>query len=171
MQKEILQFIKHSNYIESEYSQEALDDALIAWLYAFKHKDNLNLKVVLGIHQRLLKRVRPDIAGKIRTCDVWIGGRCKHFVSENLIIDELRIVLDNMKNGLENFKTKEQCAKACHLLFEDIHPFEDGNGRIGRIIMNIHRLNIGLPIKVIRGWGVEDNEHHSEQKNYYKWFK
>jgi len=51
--------------------------------------------------------------------------------------------------------------KSMHIQFEKIHPFIDGNGRIGRILMNWHRLKLGLPIKII----IE-----TEKYNYYKWF-
>ena len=53
--------------------------------------------------------------------------------------------------------------KDWHIQFEHIHPFEDGNGRVGRILMNLQLLNEGLPILVIH--------QGEEQKRYYKWFK
>ena len=53
--------------------------------------------------------------------------------------------------------------KMIHVIFEKIHPFRDGNGRVGRILYNIHRLLVGLPIHIIHE-GVE-------QMEYYKWFE
>jgi hypothetical protein len=53
--------------------------------------------------------------------------------------------------------------KKAHVAFETIHPFVDGNGRIGRILMNWQRLQEGLPILIIH--------EGPEQMEYYKWFK
>jgi len=52
--------------------------------------------------------------------------------------------------------------KLSHIEFENIHPFEDGNGRVGRILMNIQCLNAGLPLLVIHTG--------KEQQKYYTWF-
>jgi Fic family protein len=49
-----------------------------------------------------------------------------------------------------------------HIKFEEIHPFEDGNGRVGRILWNIQRLMLGLPLKIIHTG--------KEQFDYYKIF-
>jgi len=48
-----------------------------------------------------------------------------------------------------------------HITFEKIHPFIDGNGRIGRIFMNWQRKKAGLPILVIK---------EAEKQKYYDWF-
>ena len=58
-------------------------------------------------------------------------------------------------------KTAEEIKK-WHIMFEHIHPFEDGNGRTGRILMNIQRLKIGLPILII---------YEKHKFKYYDWFK
>jgi len=49
-----------------------------------------------------------------------------------------------------------------HIHFEKIHPFVDGNGRMGRILMNWQRVKVGLQPLII--WA-------SERQAYYAWFK
>jgi len=56
---------------------------------------------------------------------------------------------------------REEHIKANHVFFEHVHPFVDGNGRIGRMLMNWERIRAGLDILVIR----ED-----EKEKYYDWF-
>ena len=158
MNKEEIEFLRESNAIEREYSKEALDDATNAWIMAClnsKYLNKQNISYILGIHQRLLKRLNKEIAGKIRECPVTISGKTK-WNSKEEIIKELNILHKNIP------KTEEEI-KQWHIKFEEIHPFEDGNGRTGRILMNIQRLKIGLPLLIIH--------EGKEQMEYYKWFK
>lgn len=154
-------FIWESNAIESEYSHLAFRDAMRAWKYTERLKQ-IKLGNVKEIHRILMTRLRPDIAGKWRTCDVWIGGKLKNFRSVELIIH----MVINFCVSLSKVNHKEkpdEWAKHMHVLFENIHPFEDGNGRVGRILWQWHRLNMNLPIEIIHTG--------KEQTKYYKWFK
>lgn len=161
MKDEIVEFLQQSNYIEKELSDIALDDAILAWEFAYKNKDKINLDYVLEIHKLLMKRLRPDIAGKWRHCDVFIGGNRKIFISEALIKTDVqqKVLFEMLAKG--NFD-KECKVYVTHVRFEKIHPFEDGNGRVGRILWQIHRLKLNLPIKII----YEENKFA-----YYKWFQ
>lgn len=69
-------------------------------------------------------------------------------------------VVFNGKNEDTDFITK--LIKEQHIRFEKIHPFIDGNGRVGRMLMNWQRVKIGLDIVIV--W--EDNK-----QEYYQWFK
>lgn len=156
------EFLDESNKIEKEFSIEALEDAVKAWQWA--KKQEINLKTVLGIHKRLMKRLRPDIAGKLRDCDVWIGRDYKPFISEALIKEDLERLIRCM--NLPTYEMGEELENALreeHIVFEKIHPFEDGNGRVGRILYNLQRIRSGLPIHVIHTG--------KEQLEYYGWFR
>lgn len=162
MKKEIKEFLQESNRIEGEYSSVADHDAYEAWNYAFKNRGKINIAYILEIHRLLMRHLRPDIAGKIRDCDVYIGGQRKPFISESLIEGELlmRVCFEIIMRGALDKRKK---AKEVHIAFENIHPFQDGNGRVGRILYNIHRLKLGLLIYIIHSG--------EEQSEYYGWFR
>lgn len=157
-QKEI-EFLKESNAIEREYSEEALEDSKEAWEYAkIFLRRKIDIAMILTVHKFLMKRLDSRIAGKIRECDVWVGNR--------KCLDPKEIILSLQDWCLpETFPddTDDESIKQDHIQFEKIHPFEDGNGRTGRILMNIQRLKLGLPLLIIH--------EGKEQKEYYKWFK
>ncbi len=148
-----IEFLRQSNYIEMEYSDQALKDAKIAWNY-FSTQADFNMKTLLTCHRLLMQNLEHRIAGKIRQQDVWIGGCHKPFISNQLIEDDLRYLLTKINKGKIG-------PKEAHIQFEYIHPFLDGNGRTGRILYNSHRLKLGLPIHVI---------YEKDRYEYYKWF-
>ncbi len=158
--KEELEFLDNSNAIESEYSKEALEYAVKAWEYMKEINYYISMGCIMKVHSILMWLLRHDIAGKLRNCDVMIGGKRKVFVSEFLLKEQLRQLCIYIETSIEYQQDK---SKELHVDFEDIHPFEDGNGRVGRIIYNAHRLRLGLPIHVIH--------EGKEQMEYYKWFK
>lgn len=162
-----LEFLDHSNRIEGEYSKEALEDAILAWKYIKKCSCIITLDSILNCHYLLMNRLRSDIAGKWRDCDVWIGGKKKIFISESLIKDDVWFLCDRIQVSDEIkvlFDVPDEAkTRELHIRFEDIHPFEDGNGRTGRIVYNAHRLRLGLPIHIIH--------EGKEQQSYYRWFR
>lgn len=176
-EKMLEEFLRESNAIEREYSEEALQDAKQAWMCgAISFVDEpLSVDLILAIHRRLLKRLNPKIAGKIRDVPVMIGGevrsQSKSEIKEELIKwcdkwNKRTFVLPaSMKfSNTEYINGRyEEYVKKMHVSFEFIHPFEDGNGRTGRILMNLQRLKLGLPLLVIH--------EGKEQMEYYKWFR
>ncbi len=150
-----IEFLSESNKIEREYSKEALEDSKDAWRFAFKHKHMINMGFIKIVHQELMKNLDPTIAGNIRECKVWVGNR------ECLDYKKIDKALSNWIKTYSKLKKSTEIKEA-HIKFEEIHPFEDGNGRTGRILMNIQRLNAGLPLLIIH--------EGEEQMEYYKWF-
>ncbi len=158
--KEEIEFLRESNHIEGEYSKIALTDAKKSWIYGkifMAHGGKIDTVLIRRIHNVLMKRLNPRIAGNIREVDVQVGGRICIPWSE--IKEELRLLCNP---GIYPILS-ESLIKRWHIEFEKIHPFEDGNGRVGRIIMNLQRIKMGLPILIIH--------EGEEQYEYYKWFK
>jgi len=159
-------FLIESNAIEGEFAPSALDDTVKAWSWAKKQKNKIDLKFILGVHKRLMININSVIAGNIRKCPIYVGNRyeARECLKPEKIEKELDKLISKSKL-LSNYSKKiaEKRIKDWHIKFEKIHPFEDGNGRVGRIIMNIQRLVVGLPILIIH--------QGEEQREYYKWFK
>ena len=171
IESEIDEFLYESNAIEGEYSQKAFNDAKIAWDYAFRNMGAFTFHYILEIHKLLARNLRPDIAGRLRACDVWIGGERKPFITKLDLEDKVKIFVLDLNRYLREFDDgkiadfkecqMEEAAKRFHVYFEQIHPFQDFNGRTGRILMQIHRLRMDLSIKIIK-----EKDRHI----YYGWF-
>lgn len=170
MNKKEIEFLKESNAIEREYSEEALEDSKDAWILAKRNKGVIDIKFICKIHRQIMKTLNPEIAGKIRDKDVWVGSQSKGFrkcLDPKLIKEDLSILCTTYNTiskfiKKNEFDYKKMIIKNWHIEFEKIHPFFDGNGRTGRILMNIQRLQLGLPLLIIH--------EGLEQQKYYKWF-
>jgi fido (protein-threonine AMPylation protein) len=98
------------------------------------------------IHSILMRRELPD-AGKIRTVRVWVGLHLKPRPedAEKLMGQWKNSLQKDIRSGsLLTPEQKEKLAWHYHHWFEAIHPFRDGNGRTGRLILNNIRLLLGL---------------------------
>lgn len=164
MKPEVIEFLKHSNWIEGVYDPDALEDAMKAWTY-MEGTTMLTVGAILECHRVLMERLWPRIAGKFRNCNVRVGDyvaptfdQVKRLM-EQWLMNFSRV--ETVKLGAKVFPCELKIKKA-HVVFEKIHPFEDGNGRVGRIIMNWQRVREGLPVLVIR---------EEERQDYYRWFK
>lgn len=171
--KEELDFLRESNNIENEWDDMSLQDSILAWEY-IKTKKQLTKEDILKTH-KILMRTRDTIdneeRGSFRKVRVWVGDR--EGSSPQDIIRQMKIwtlranVTANLvrlpKDTDEEYKkVREDRIKTDHIVYEKIHPFIDGNGRTGRILMNWQRVRVGLPILIIKA---------SERQKYYEWFK
>jgi len=157
---EVSNFLEHSNAIEGVYSHAALKDARRAWAFGVRNfEKKWGVDLILGIHEELMKTIDPCIAGKLRDQSVRIGYEIKKFICYKLLYEEIEVLCDSYDI------TKKHTAKKIeqwHVKFEGIHPFLDGNGRTGRIIMNLQRMFSDLPLLTIH--------EGYEQFEYYKLF-
>lgn len=160
MDSKIKDFIIESNKIES-VGEEGYNDSLKAFNYIMQVSKPLTEKHILKTHKLLMKNLYPEIAGKFRECSVSVGGRvCPDFTE---IPARLKRFLENINASYQDLTgiQKENLTKSMHITFENIHPFIDGNGRVGRLILNWHRKQLGLPILIIE---------YNKRFDYYNWF-
>ncbi len=96
---------------------------------------------ITAIHRTLLSGVDDDIAGRIRTEQNWIGGRLNSPLDAEFVPpppEEVPILLGDLAAFVnrEDLPAVVQAAIA-HAQFETIHPFADGNGRVGRCLIHV----------------------------------
>lgn len=122
------EFLRESNAIENVHEQSALADAERAWEY-LANQDELTHQVVKHVHELLLQNRQPDIAGEYRNVHVRIGSDIPPHPSHvSDLMDDLLCRAPG--TGVE--------AISWHVDFEKIHPFADGNGRVGRLLYLWH---------------------------------
>lgn len=157
-------FIKNSNNIDKQYDKfnrlvpgqnpgEPMYEAqLRAWEVAKEvfSRDVIPVTYARDIHHALTFDIPPfdeyESAGKYRHQDVWIGGHLgeKPYLLKKMTEEVLYLsMVDYMKySDVNSQEEAEKIAFWIHNFYECIHPFIDGNGRSGRLILNavIHSL-------------------------------
>lgn len=108
-----------------------------------KQDKDLSEYDIKSIHNLVLAD-RPEDRGTFRRVNVRIAGALANPVQPYLIEPKIEELLNNYKVWSETMHIVERVA-IFHLQFESIHPFIDGNGRTGRLIMNLQLIKEGLP--------------------------
>ena len=119
----------------------------------------LSESVIKNIHALVLMN-RPEDKGVYRRIPVRIMGAFTEPVQPYLIEPKMAELLatDNERKGV--LHDIERVARF-HLEFEGIHPFIDGNGRTGRLLMNLELIKCGYP---------PINVKFADRKRYYDAF-
>lgn len=119
----------------------------------------LSESVIKNIHSLVLMN-RPEDKGVYRRIPVRIMGAFTEPVQPYLIEPKMTELLqsDNERKGA--IHDIERIARF-HLEFEGIHPFIDGNGRTGRLLMNLELIKCGFP---------PINVKFTDRKRYYDAF-
>lgn len=132
--------------------QKPLKDHLEAVGYkeAFQYVEELAKKDkplseydIKSIHNLVLAD-RPEDRGVFRRVNVRIAGALTNPVQPYLIEPKIGELLKNYQKWSKTMHIVE-CVANFHLQFESIHPFIDGNGRTGRLLMNLQLIKSGLP--------------------------
>jgi Fic family protein len=105
----------------------------------------LDLSLIKELHARLLRGVggQDKEPGALRTEDVYIGSRTLGFAGARFVpppMEHVPVLMDGLvqaMNGVSPYGSLVDSA-ILHYQFETIHPFEDGNGRLGRLLIPMH---------------------------------
>lgn len=97
------------------------------------------------IHNLVMRKISPTEAGRYRQLDVKAAGTDYLYPPHYLLTGLMEEFVQWMKVAqLETHPV--QYASEAHYRFVSIHPFADGNGRTGRLLMNLLLLRAGFPI-------------------------
>ena len=126
---DVLETIQHEQAFESLLERRA---------------DPIGLSAVLDLHATVFRGIKPDV-GQWRRMNVRIAG-ARH------VPPRMEKVVALMSDWEESY-TKHDMEGAdvfplgawMHFEFESIHPFGDGNGRVGRLLLNLHFLKHNWP--------------------------
>ncbi len=104
---------------------------------------NLTVELILALHKVLLTGINDSFAGRFRYGDEWVRVGTHVGANPEFVNDLIYKLVENYNREDE----RELISKIAyfHNEFEYIHPFCDGNGRIGRILINQQLMKKGLP--------------------------
>ena len=112
-------------------------------------------EAILLLHRMLITNIRDEIAGRFRKEDEYVRVGTYIAPSPEHIENTMIEILIEYSSDHETYFA-DKIAKF-HLDFENLHPFMDGNGRIGRVLINYQLYRLGFPGVIIR----------DKEKEYY----
>ncbi len=163
--------------------RRSITDA-IALVQSERKMNKTHLK---GLHRTLLTGVRHrGKLGDFRTDDVWIGEKQNDPIEKAIYVPPVPVAVEAYMDDLFGYMEKgkdDPLTKAAivHYQFEAIHPVEDGNGRVGRLLIPLILFEYGrlsLPILYMSGYFDRHKDEYrlalretDQTLKYEKWLK
>ena len=134
---------------EKRNDWQEVNNYVKAMNHAMQRMDKLPLssRLLKESHKILLDNVRGEhkLPGEFRYSQNWIGGAS---INDAVFVPPPFHAVDTLMGDLENFIHSEEVAvphlikiAIAHYQFETIHPFLDGNGRIGRLMITLYLIS------------------------------
>ena len=185
---EIPEMVYHSNAIENssltlEDTEDIIEEgrirrgAKVREIYEAKNladvihivienpRQKLSLPYILSLHRLLMSGIDDRAAGRFR-----MGGEQPIFgqgigANPDFTSSLVSQLIDQYKNDRRRYFLEK--IAYFHAEFEDIHPFVDGNGHIGRVLINQQLQALGYPPIIIQSKN-KDVDYHELFDNYHR---
>lgn len=159
--EKILLELDLDRYISQRELFEAKNLARVMEYLETKAKEaELSFEMMLLLHRMLISNIKDEIAGRFRKAGEWVRVGT-HIGADPQHVERLLTNMLAFYHGNKDAHIVSRLAKL-HLTFEQIHPFCDGNGRIGRVINNYELIREGyVPINIA----------FADRTRYYEAFK
>lgn len=135
-----------NDHLEAKNHQEAIH--YLFDLVDSKKRTELTHSLIRTLHQLIVQDTEKSIAGKYRTTDVAILGSTHSPTPGYRVRTEMDQFILWVKRNERKMHPVLFAAEAHHRLVHS-HPFEDGNGRTGRLLMNLLLMRSGYPMTII----------------------
>jgi Fic family protein len=124
--------------------------------YRNNFKAKITLNFIKNLHARIMNNIDDESAGAFRRTDLIGIEGCEIRLCPSIEIEsELKNIIYHYYTRLDEGYHPFEEAILFHHDFEMIHPFSDGNGRVGREVLNFMLMREGYP-KLLLGYPRED---------------
>lgn len=127
-------------------SAQLVMDNIAAMRSSLELSSKISVGNIIRMHGSLLERTNPRIVGNFRQVPVWIGGPTPHLAKfVGPLPTRIPMAMDDLVEFTQRIDIPRLAQVAiAHAQFETIHPFEDGNGRTGRALVQALLRSNGL---------------------------
>ena len=127
--------------------------------------EEISVPIILAYHKVLLSGINENFAGRFRYGREWVRVGAHIGANPELVNQLMYSLVDSYHKDERYFLEK---IAYFHAEFENIHPFADGNGRIGRVLVNQQLLSYGLPPIIIRNKDKHEKYYGALEKYEYE---